>query len=366
MRNIYKSFVAVGLFLAVGIFLQGCSKESPEPTGTATRTVSIAQVSDAAYLTDHRLPGVVQTESRAQLAFGVPGVIHHVLVDIGDKVNTGDVLASLDMKPYELALSRARAEAEKAQANLQETRTNFERMARLRERSAVSEQDLDASRTLFESARSQLLEAQTQIELAERDLSKATLKAPYDGEVAARHIEPFEEVSPDQVAFTFNGMTKLIVESSVPAHLVNEITTTERITAGVNYKGRSFDASVAHVGGRATNGLSFPVKLQLNITGEHTLRPGVVVEVNYRQRHNANATFIPHGALVVQPNGRHASIFTYSNDTGILSEKVVEIVDIQSDGYWIRGELRPGELYVASGAAFVSDGQAVRVAGDAR
>lgn len=349
------------------VLFQGCSSESiPEPTEQNIRVVTLNEVGANAHYQESRFSGITQTESRAQLSFGVPGKVQKVLVDIGSRLKAGDIMATLDLEPYQLAVDIARSEASKAQIALEEHQANFERLNRLKSNNAVSQQDLDAARTLFLTAQASAREAQSRVRLTERELSQAVIKAPYDGVVSTRQVEPFEEVAQNQVIFTFDSSAQLIVESSIPVSLANALRSTNEQVISISHQGKSFEAEVSHIAERASNGLSLPVKLRIQVPEGNFLPPGIVVAVNYRLKNSENVLLVPHGAVYVEATSNSAFLYSFNGESNTVSKKPVQIIDIQPTGYIINAELKLGERYVAAGAAFISDGQQVRVLGETR
>jgi len=365
LMRAYRVFV-LGMVIFTLLLLQGCSEEPTQTTMENVRAVSINRVAEGTYAKRIRFPGVTQTENRSQLSFGVDGTVVDVFVDIGARLNAGEVVAVLDEEPYRIALESARSEAEKARVTFEESKKNYERLARLRENNSVSEQNLDAARSAYENAQSTLREAQAQIRLAERNLSKTAIKAPYDGVISSRSIEPSEEVTPNQVAFTFDGMDKFIVESSIPGDLAEHISNGKELEIIVNYRSSSFNASVEHLGERANDGLNFPVKLRLDNTREIRPLPGLVVSVNYRIPDGEGVIFVPHSAVVAEPTDGKPFIYRYNEETGRVSKAGISIVNAEALGYWIKSGLQEGDSYVAAGAAFISEGQKVRPAEEKR
>lgn len=348
--------------LTLSIFLQGCSSENtPELASQKTQVVLLNEVKANAYYQEFRIAGITQTESRAQLSFGVPGKVQDVIVDIGSRLKAGEVMAALDLEPYQLALYNARSEASKAQATLEESQANYERLNSLRSNNAVSQQDLEGSRTLFLTAEASLREANSRIRIAERELSQAVIRAPYDGVVSTRQVNPFEEVAQTQIIFTFDSTERLIVESSVPVSLATELRSTNEQTVTVIHNGKSFGATVSHIAERASNGLSLPIKLRLHVSDNYFLPPGVVVEVNYLLKNRESFLLVPHGSVYVEATKNDAFIYLYDSEARQVSKRPVQIVDNQPTGYWVRSTLNPGDRYVAAGAAFITEGQFVRV-----
>lgn len=184
----------------------------------------------------------------ADLGFQAPGRVRAVLAREGDRVGAGDVLARLDTREAEAALSAARAQLSAAEARLSELRVGArpqelataeaavhsaeqrareaereaERARTLHEGGAISRQALDRAETAYEvaaaalaQAREQLAlvregprteairaqaaqveQAQANVELAEAALANSIVTAPFDGVVTVRHREPGEAVSP--------------------------------------------------------------------------------------------------------------------------------------------------------------------------
>lgn len=352
--------------IALLVLLQGCSSEAaPEQqTKEHIRAVLLNEVSANAYFKEVRFPGITQTENRAQLSFGVSGKVQEVLVDIGSRLKAGEVMATLDLEPFELALKTARSEASKIQATLEESQANYERLNRLRSNNAISQQDLEASRTLFLTAQASLREANSRIRLAERELSQAVIRAPYDGIVSTRQVNPFEEIAQTQTIFTFDSTKKLIIESSIPVSIYTELLSTNEQIITVIHNGKSFNATISHIAERAINGLSLPIKLRLHVPDDHFLPPGVVVEINYLLKNKDNFLLIPHGSVYVEAMSNNAFIYVYDSEASRVSKRPIQIVDTQATGYWVRSTLKPGERYVAAGAAFISEGQLVRILGE--
>lgn len=352
-------------FAAISVItlLQACGESSPPTATKKVDSVVINEINNVDYYEIIQLPGITDTKSQSQLSFGVDGTVSSIRVDIGTRVHTGDIMASLDQEPYRLALESARSESEKARATFEEAKKNYERLVSLRARSLTSEQNLDASKSTYENARAMLRDTQSRVRLAERDLSKTQIVAPYDGMVSGRRIEPFEDVTANQVAFTFDGTGTDIVESSVPESLATRLQHGDTPEIIVHHRGRSFGASVAHLSRRANQGLNFPVKIQIDATEEELPSPGLVVSVTYRISEEGNIALVPHGAVVVEPVDGTPFIYRYDQETGTVSRTPVTIVNSETQGYWVRNDLGNGNLYVAAGAAFISDGQRVRPTG---
>lgn len=150
-----------------------------------------------------RFPGRVRSEKRAELSFGVPGVLVEFALPEGARVRAGEVVARLDSKIY-----RARADA--AQAEFDRARADLDRYERLWESErAVARAEVDDRRSRLEVARTNLASAQ-------QDLADTLIRAPFDGVITRRHVENFANVQAKQVIADLQDLRKLEVVINVP------------------------------------------------------------------------------------------------------------------------------------------------------
>lgn len=362
-RGNFGKSLPVAAFAVLCLAIAGCSENKAPPNDEAVKVVSVQQVGDDRYYSEHRFPGLTQAANKAQLSFAVSGTIQSVSVDIGSMVKAGDELASLDAEPYEIALENAYADEARAVANVTEQEAEYERVRRLREQNAVSQRELEAVTASYQDAMVSLTEAQARIKLAKRELSQTILNAPYDGVIAERQIEPHEEVSAAQVAFSIDSISSITVESVVPFYVFEELLdASSNLSISVNFRGASFQGSIAHIGRRANSALGMPIKIAINNPAQNLLPTGAVVEVVFRNESHQGAISVPHGAVFTDPSTRESFIFVHDQQTDTVHQRPAHVVDMQPSRYWIQSELEPGAQYVSAGAAFLRDGQKVTVA----
>lgn len=193
--------------LAVALVLAGC-KEPPAPQREeVSRPAEILEIGGAALDSGLSFPGRVRAVQRAELAFNVPGQIVEFPVREGEALQAGSLVARLDPTTYESRLAAARAEFEKA-------RTDFERMQTIWEKSqAVPRAEVDARRTAMEVARSAYAAARKEVE-------DARLTAPFDGVVARRYVENFQNIQAKEPVISLQSANQLEVVIHVPERVV--------------------------------------------------------------------------------------------------------------------------------------------------
>jgi multidrug efflux pump subunit AcrA (membrane-fusion protein) len=148
-----------------------------------------------------------------ELSSRVDGVIEKILVERGDQVEPGQVVAKLESGAEQAALEYARvrsrmiAEIKQHKANLHYGRRNESRVAELHEKQAVSSSEIDRVRTEARIAQYKLAQAEENKRLAELDLVRAvetlnrhTLRSPIKGVVVDRYLNPGESVEDRPIA----------------------------------------------------------------------------------------------------------------------------------------------------------------------
>lgn len=184
--------------LAATALLAACQREveKPAPEIRPVRTVTIekAVAGGTAAIT-----GNVQAQNEINQSFRIDGRLIERLVDVGDSVKAGQLIARLDPQNEESGLEAARAQLSSTQARLVEARSNFERMRDLVAEDAVSRAQFEQAEALRKTAESQVQAAQSQVSLAQNRLGYTRLFASDSGIVTARGPEPGEIVAPGRM-----------------------------------------------------------------------------------------------------------------------------------------------------------------------
>lgn len=191
----------------IALALVSISACSSHESGQVTEAVRPAYVSSVlaggagqvAYI------GEVRASQRAELAFASSGRVVAVLVEVGERVRAGQVLARIDEQPLQAQLSAAMADVARAEAQLTEIRLRNERLKIAQEAGAASTAELTGIRAELASCEAMLRTAQAQLTQAKWSLENASLKAPLDGVVATRTIEAGQTAGPGMPVITLDG-----------------------------------------------------------------------------------------------------------------------------------------------------------------
>ncbi len=128
--------------------------------------------------------GRFEASNRVEVRARVSGYIENVSFKDGQSVSKGDVLFTIDQRPFKIALNQARASYGQAQARLTIAQDNYARVQSLRESGAVSAEEYDSRKQALAGAKAALQLAQASVDNAKLNLEFTKVKAPISGRVS--------------------------------------------------------------------------------------------------------------------------------------------------------------------------------------
>ena len=227
--------VALAAAGALAWFLIAQPDRTPVRSATATAVGGVA--GQGAALLD--ASGYVVARRQATVSSKITGMVQQVLIEEGDHVQAGQVIARLDPSNAQASESQARAQVGQAQANVQlaqaalaDADIKYQRYRGAAGQGIVATQAIDDTRTSYDSARanlavsrSQVSVAQAQLQVAERSLDDTIVRAPFAGVVTDKAAQPGEIVSPVSAGggFTRTGICTIVDMDSIEIEVdVNE------------------------------------------------------------------------------------------------------------------------------------------------
>ena len=211
------------------ILMSACHKQTeataPDVRPVKTITVAMQPSGETVIFTGH-----IEAENEAALGFRISGRMIERLVNIGDKVTAGQVLAKLDPRDEQNTLRSAQAGLTAAQGQLTQARNHFERQQRLLSRGVVSKADFDQAQQQLQTARAAVDDAEAQVKLATDRLHFTELKADADGTVTAKGAEAGEVVQAGQIIVKIARQEGRDAVFDLPAQLLASAPTDTQVT----------------------------------------------------------------------------------------------------------------------------------------
>jgi RND family efflux transporter MFP subunit len=342
-------------------FMSSC-RDDPQIT-EQIRSIKTTTVNETATGKVRKFSAIVKATETSRLSFEVGGMVQKVNVDIGDRVKKGQELAILDDEPYELEVNAAKAELDKAKANVVNTKAEYERQKRVHEQGAGTQSKLDKAKYNYEAAKSSVTYYVSQLNLAQRNLRKTSLAAPYEGHIAARYVEPHEEIQAGRRLFDIDAVGALEVILAVPETTISQIHA--GITATVTFPtlaGQSVTGNITEIGSAAIKANAFPVKIAL-IKPPATINPGMTAEVSLvlGEEDRPTGYLIPLHAILPGVDAGQGYVFVYDPAASTVKKTPVRSRGNEENMMVIEEGLSTGDIIATAGVIFLVDGMKVKL-----
>jgi RND family efflux transporter MFP subunit len=347
----------------------GCRQEAPPPD-LPPRAIQWQRVSGAVAGEQRVISGIVTAVSDTKLAFEVGGTVDLVEVDLGDLVEKGQRLARLDPEPFELAVRDAEATLAETRALQELARSTVVRYEDAG--AAISRQELDQARAMRDARDQQVEAAVAHLNLAQRDLRRSVLVAPFRGSISSREVDAAMKVASGQTAFELDSEESgLRVEVQMPETLIARVHQGDEVEVGFPSLGegrsdlgdRRYPALVSEVGSRAGTGNAFPVRADL-LAAPPGLRPGMTAEATFSVPRfegglvQLEGFLIPIAAAFAEADDRF-SVFVYDPDTSTVSKRPIRTGGVRENDIAVIEGLAEGDIIATAGVPFLKDGQQV-------
>lgn len=312
--------------------------------------VTTQTVNDTTFRHYTRVQGDVATRENIIIYPEFSGVLMRVHVNEGDRVNRGDLLATID--DGGLASQLAQLEAQAALA-----KTTFERQQRLWEQNIGSEIQFLEAQTAFQSA-------QNAVDQLRSQLGKTNVRAPFSGVIDEVISDEGQVVSPGQnQLFRLVNLQNMYVQASVPETYLNQIQAGSEVIVEISAINKQFEGKVRQVGNFINpNNRTFQIEVSLP-NDDGLIKPNLIATVKLNDYTSENATVIPEGAI--QKNSLGESLiylFRPENDSlGSAQRVIIETGYNQDNMVEVREGIQPGDEVIVEGGRNLRDGQQVKI-----
>jgi RND family efflux transporter MFP subunit len=222
VRSIFSSYsrLLVGASLAfLAISLAGCNDKVAEKA-TPGRPVLVANVHYEPESPERSFVGTIKPRIEADMGFRVPGKVAKRLVEVGQTVDVGQPLATLDEVDLKLQAEQAEAEFRAATGVLAQAAAAEQRAKDLRAKGWATDATLDSAKAAGDEARARLNRAERSVDLTKNSLSYATLEADTRGVVTATLVEPGQVVASGQTAIRVASFAEKEAVVAIPETLL--------------------------------------------------------------------------------------------------------------------------------------------------
>ncbi|MBD3334440.1 MAG: efflux RND transporter periplasmic adaptor subunit [Candidatus Eisenbacteria bacterium] len=359
-RNLRLAAVFVGLLLAVlPALLGGCDKGGAPQEEVPIIPVEILEVQPDTLEDATSLTGILEAYRAVDIVSEVSGELKRLRADVGDVVEAGDVLATLEKDVLRETLNQARAALLAAEAQYELAREDFRRDSTLMAQGDIARAAYDASLMAYRAARAELQGAGAQQKLAARNLREADIRAPFGGVVSRRYAELGMYATPGIPLFRVVDIDSLRLVLGVAQRNVTrlKIGGTVRVTAGA-LKDRVFTGQIRSIAPEADERTrTFPVEVILVNPPGQPLRDGLVVRARLIFGALPRTIAVPREAVLSRSGDRCVFVV----EDSLARRRTVELGSLIGSRYIVRSGLQTGERVVVVGMQNLKDGSPVLV-----
>lgn len=277
----------------------------------------------------------------------VGGEVRQILVEEGDAVDRGDILARLDG-------DQLRLELEQSRANLAKLEQEYDRNIELHERGLVAA-------SAFETMKFDLDALRAANKLAELRYRYTTIRAPIDGVVSRRDIKVGNTIAESAATFTITALDPLIANLFIPEREFGRIGAGQSVRLSIDaLPGNSYVGQVARISPTvdAESG-TFKATIEIADTTQR-LKPGMFGRFAVIYDQQLDALLLPQDALIETQSGK----IVYVVDEGVAKRTDVTTGYSWENDIAVLEGLNDGARVVIVGQAALRDGSKVRVIGD--
>lgn len=324
LSRLIGRLAAVSLLIGVSaLALNGCGKGAAKEdaeSATAAIPVQVEVPSRGEMLSVYAGTAPLQADQEATVVAKVAGEVRELLVEEGDHVKAGQVLARLDG-------DRLRFELQQTEVNLRKLEREYQRTLELFNRKLVASQAVD-------NARSEMEWLKAARDLAQLNVGYTEIRAPIAGVISARHIKVGNTINVNDRTFQVTDLDPLIAEVHVPEREFAKLRAEQAVTiivdalAGANFGGRVQRISPTLDPATGT----FKATIEV-LDPKRELKPGMFARVGIVLERRSAALRIPRGAIVEAEGA--PTVFVANGDkveqrsikTGLTNAGLIEVVE---------------------------------------
>jgi RND family efflux transporter MFP subunit len=342
--------------LAAALLLAACQAETA-PAPRAERPVQVQGVANESEDAARDFVGVVRARYETDLGFRVGGKMVARLVNVGDRVHAGDVVARLDPEDLRLQVESADAELGAATTNLNQTSADFERYETLKARGYASIADFDRKTAAKGEAESRLARARRALDLARNQLEYSELKAGADGVITATLAEPGQVVALGQpvVKLAHRGEKEAVV--ALPENWLAKARNASATVTLWSDNGHRYSARLRELSPQADQATRTYAARFTIIDPDDSVALGMTATVSLKPEGEAMVAKLPLSAVLSRGSG--ASVYVV-NAGGELTLRPVTVASFNEDDALITGGVSAGEKVVTLGVQKLEPGLKVR------
>jgi RND family efflux transporter MFP subunit len=357
-----RPFATLALIAALGIAVSACSEAKTETVGEVARPVKVVEIANGGESRELDYSGSVKPRTEMNLGFRIAGKVTERLVDIGDRVKPGDVLARIDAVDYELAVRTAEANLAAAEKQVETAELVKRRVEQLFAKKVASQADVDEALLSHQQAVASRDAARSSLQQARNQVAYSELKADRNGIVTALDADRGQVVAIGTPVVTVAVDDEKEIQIAVPEGDVAHFRPGKPVTVGFWTDDRlRLDGKVREVAGSA-DPRSRTFAIRVSLPDDPRVLLGMTATVRAAIDTDEQLVSVPLEALAEKDGKR--IVWIVDRGTATVHSREIAVADFTANGVRVREGLRPGDIVVAAGTQFMAEELKVKLPED--
>ena len=341
--------------------LTGCAR--PQPTGEDVRPVRAVTVSPQLAATAAELAGEVRPRIEARVGFQVAGRIARRLVEVGQTVQAGQVLATLDPSDYQLGLAAARAQVSAAQVDRDQQRIDYKRFEELSRQGFISGADLERRKANLDAAEARYSQAAAQADVSGNQAAYSTLRAPAPGVVTGLDAEAGQVVTAGQSVVRIARTEEREVAVSIPEGQLETLRRITDVRVRLWASDQTLHGRVREIAPMADPSTrTYPARVTL-VDAPSSVALGMSATVLFDTPLASSVIALPLQALF--KDGDSTFVWVLDRREMTVRRSPITLANVAGNDVVVASGVAPGDTVVTAGVHLLKPGQKVKLLDDA-
>jgi len=358
----YVFFLALFALTSAALFSTAPAAQSKKKKGRPPATVLVAEIMEKEVSASVELVGSVRALTDVTVSAETTGRVEKFSKREGDAVRKGEAVCLLDKTTNKIRAREAKGRLDFAVADLKKAELASIRARDLYSEKVASLENMQNAELDVESKKSNLDLRLAELDQAEYELERTSIRAPFGGFITKRYADTGAWVEKGDNIFDIVNTRKVEVITEIPEHLISVASNSKEVQVALDaYPGKIFAGKIAALVPKANpKTRTFPVRIVLD-NPKFLIKAGMFVRVSIPSEVKKKALLIPRDAVVWR--FRKALVFSADKEGKVKSYRV-KLGRQYGERVEAKGNISVGMMLIVSGNEILRDGQKVMVAGE--
>jgi len=325
--------------------IAACSEQKVKQTQEKNIPVKVMKITTLQTASTMNYVGTVEESAAVSLSFPLMGTVEEVLVQEGQRVRKGQLLAALNTATAENSYQATLA-------TLRQAQDAYDRLVKVHENGSLPD-------IKFVEIETGLQQAKSMAAIAKKNLDDCKLYAPRDGVIATRNVEPGGSINPVVAAFKLVSIDKVLVKIAVPENEIGSISvgqSAEVVVAALD--NAAFTGKIEMIGVTA-HAISHTYEAKISINNPQSkIMPGMVCKVSLAGAAGTAEIVVPNRTIRISADGKQ---YVWLAENNTAKRRFVKTGKLVDNGIAVTEGLSVGDKLIVEGFQKVSEGMKISI-----